>query len=116
MKSGSAGATSKVLVRKPYTKPTLVRGPTLTEVTAVPAGISGTSTMTGCWVARAAFGERDIRWMIFRAWLFEDAPVWFRELYLRHGARVGGWLESRDGARRLVRIAMMPAVRRKLMG
>ena len=54
--------------------------------------------------------------MIFRAWLFEDAPLWFRQLYRRYGAAVGGWLESRNGARRLVRAAMMPAIKRKLHG
>jgi len=30
-----------------------------------------------CGIARAAFGEADIRWMIFRAWLVDDAPAWF---------------------------------------
>lgn len=66
-----------------------------------------------CWVARAAFGEADIRWMIFRAWLLEDAPAWFRATYMRHGPAVGGWLVNHPHIRALVRAAMMPAVRRK---
>jgi hypothetical protein len=72
------------------------------------------SGVARCWVARAAFGETDIRWMIFRAWLLEDAPVWFRRLYIRYGETVGAWLAGRAGARSAVRALMMPAITRKL--
>ena len=98
---------------KPYVKPTLVKGPVLSSVTAAAKTSLGPPT---CWVARAAFGVADIRWMIFRAWLLEDAPAWFRALYLRHGEMVGAWLASRTGPRRVVRVLMMPAVQRKARG
>ena len=97
---------------KPYVRPTLVKGPILTGITA----IGKVSNVAPCWVARAAFGAADIRWMIFRTWLMDDAPAWFRQLYLRYGAVVGAWLIDRPRARGLVRTAMMPAVRRKLLG
>jgi hypothetical protein len=54
--------------------------------------------------------------MIFRAWLLEDAPAWFRRLYIRYGETVGTWLAGRDGARRVVRKLMTPAINRKLRG
>jgi hypothetical protein len=96
--------------RKPYQKPTLVKGPLLTKITAVvPVAVSNP-----CWIARAAFGEKDFRWMIFRAWLMENAPVWVRWLYLRHGASLGAWLAGKHRSRAAVRRMMMPAVRRKL--
>jgi hypothetical protein len=95
---------------KPYQKPTLAKGPLLATVTAEPP-VSATKTI--CWVARAAFGATDIRWMIFRAWLIEDAPAWFRRLYIRHGEAFGGWLGARPRARGAVRRLMMPAIRRK---
>jgi hypothetical protein len=41
MTPASAGATSKIAIRKPYAKPTLVRGPLINEVTAVTGTISG---------------------------------------------------------------------------
>jgi hypothetical protein len=63
---------------------------------------------------RAAFGEADIRWMNFRAWLPDDAPAWFRWLYIRHGEAVGTWLAPSEGARGIVRAMMMPAIKRKL--
>jgi hypothetical protein len=98
---------------KPYEKPILVKGPLLTKVAAV-VPVSGQPAP--CWVARAAFGESDIRWMIFRAWLFEDAPVWFRRLYLGHGEAFGAWLTGRQRVRGIVRVLMTPAIRRKLRG
>jgi len=104
----SDSAKSLVAAPKPYLKPTLVKGPVLTNVTA--GKVSGAP----CWVARAAFGESDIRWQIFRAWLLDDAPSWFRRFYIRHGEMVGAWLTGREGARRIVRSLMMPAVNRKL--
>jgi hypothetical protein len=109
----TSASISKMVVRKPYRKPTLVRGPVLTDITALKGPVVSGVVPT-CWVARAAFGESDIRWLIFRAWLLEDAPVWFRQLYIRYGEKAGNWLEGRDGARRLVRAMMMPAVSGKL--
>jgi len=67
-----------------------------------------------CWVARAAFGETDIRWMIFREWLCADAPAWFRKLYLRHGEAVGAWLQDHPQMKGAVRLMMMPAINRTL--
>jgi hypothetical protein len=99
---------------KLYQPPTLVKAGALSAVTAqspVSGRISGDNE---CWVARAAFGETDIRWMIFRAWLIDDAPAWFRRLYIRHGELVGAWLSHRERARRVVRTAMMLAINRKV--
>ena len=114
MTSESIATPSKMIVRKPYRKPTLARGPVLTDITAVKGPVVSGVIVPTCWVARAAFGESDIRWLIFRAWLLEDAPVWFRQLYIQYGETVGNWLEGRDVARRLVRAMMMPAVAGKL--
>ncbi len=98
--------------RKPYQKPVMTKGPLLNNITAIPAG----SAPPVCWVARAAFGRDDIRWMVFREWLLDDSPRWFHDLYIRFGERVGTWLETRDTARAVVRYLMMPAVRRKIRG
>jgi hypothetical protein len=105
-------AKLKAIESKPYVKPTLVRGPVLASVTAVAKNISGVQPV--CWVARAAFGETDIRWMIFREWLAHDAPAWFRKLYIRHGEAVGTWLVQKHAVRSIVRALMMPAIRRKI--
>jgi hypothetical protein len=95
-------------VRQTYRKPALRKGPVLASVTA--QSVSGIADK--CWVARAAFGETDLRWMLFREWLDVDAPAWFHSLYLRHGAAIGVWLQNRPLARSAVRGLMMPAIRR----
>jgi hypothetical protein len=108
---------TKTTTAKTYEKPILVKGPVLTEIAATVKNVTLFRPAEAvCWVARAAFGESDIRWMIFRGWLLDDAPAWFRALYLRHGETVGAWLTGRDGAREVVRRMMAPAIRRKLRG
>ena len=104
-------ATKEQTKPKIYVKPVLRKGPTLSNVSAEQVSGGG----KGCWIARAAFGEDDFRWMIFRAWLLEDAPDWFRGLYFRFGEGLGAWIKGREAARRLVRGAMLPAIRRKLV-
>lgn len=101
-----------VKLRRTYEAPVLKKGPKLSEIAAGAAKSPGGGTV--CWVARAAFGPDDIRWRIFRQWLIDDAPGWFRSAYIRFGPTVGAWLEGRERTRSLVRRAMMVAVRRKL--
>jgi len=115
MVAKSKNSAARAEPRKAYQKPILVKAAVLSAVTAQ-APTSGSSDSSDCWVARAAFGRTDIRWMIFRAWLLDDAPAWFRRLYLRHGESVGNWLAGRDSARVVVRALMLPAVNRKLRG
>ena len=95
---------------KTYVKPVLKKGPTLAHA----ADQIPVSQQDPCWIARAAFGADDFRWMIFRAWLLDDAPAWFRGLYIRFGERLGALIEHRAAARGLVRNAMMPVIRRKI--
>jgi hypothetical protein len=102
----STTGTSEVRI---YRKPSLAKGPLLTGVTALPT-VSGANDF--CWVARAAFGENDLRWMIFREWLLVGAPAWFRNLYIRHGEAIGAWLQDRPLPRAAVRGLMTPAIRR----
>ena len=50
---------------KIYVKPVVRKGPVLSNVST--KSISGEDQ--DCWIARAAFGVDDFRWMIFRSWL-----------------------------------------------
>jgi|GEM_PF-3693642 hypothetical protein len=42
-------------------------------------------TSLTCWVAREIYGAENPRWLKFREWLLNHAPVSFREDYLRNG-------------------------------
>jgi hypothetical protein len=116
MAAESDNSGPQTAARKTYRKPTLARVAVLSAVTAKPSTSSSSDSTNLCWVARAAFGEADIRWMIFRAWLVDDAPAWFRRLYIRHGEAIGNWLAGRQSARLVVRALMVPAVNGKLRG
>jgi hypothetical protein len=59
-----------------------------------------------CWVAREVYGVQDVRWLIFRQWLLGKAPVWLRNLYLRHGEAFAAWISTRPRAKRVVRWLM----------
>jgi hypothetical protein len=41
-----------------------------------------------CWVARAAWGAENPRWLEFRASMFAHAPEWFVEFYLANGEKI----------------------------
>ena len=48
--------------------------------------LSGTNFMKNlCWVAASFWGWNDARTHTVRAWMLNDAPDWFRRLYITHG-------------------------------
>ena len=56
-----------------------------------------------CWVARAVYGARNPRWLVFRFWLLRRAPAWFRALYLRHGESFAAWVADKPRLRAVIR-------------
>lgn len=56
-------------------------GDTLGVVGKIAGGVMGGM----CWVARAAFGEDDPRWLQFREWLYHNAPLWLFKWYANNG-------------------------------
>ena len=50
------------------------------------AGGGGAGYM--CWIARAAWGEDNPRWIEFRDSMLAYAPDWFLEFYLKHGQSI----------------------------
>jgi len=67
------------------------------------SGLSRDDTPTSCWVAREVYGAENPRWLEFRAWMLTRAPVWFRELYIRHGARIAAWISNKPLLKRAIR-------------
>jgi hypothetical protein len=59
-----------------------------------------------CWVARAVYGESNPDWMVFRDWLMNEAPAWFRSLYIRHGERVARGIQPHRRIKAVLRAAM----------
>lgn len=75
--------------------------------------VVGMAAGAGCWVAREVYGENNPMWLLFRAWLFEDAPKWFLKLYLRFGRQFAGWLKTRPTLKHLIRAWMTSRVTSK---
>ena len=73
----------------------------------------GTSLVIKCWVARAVYGEDNPRWRLFRDWLLADAPVWFRDLYARHGERFARWIAPHPTVKSVIRRWMDARIERK---
>lgn len=69
-----------------------------------------------CWVARAVYGVENPRWLMFRAWLLEDAPKWLVRLYIRHGAAFAEWLEGKDRIKGMIRRFMDGRISKKFGG
>lgn len=70
--------------------------------------LGGGMSMLGgmCWVAREAFGVDDPRWLQFRAWMYQDSPQWFFDLYKRHGEAFARWMHDKPLVKRIVRRLM----------
>jgi len=68
------------------------------------AGIKAAGSILGgfasrspsCWVAREVYGISNPMWVLFREWLLNDSPGWFRNLYIKHGQRFAGWLSKNE--------------------
>ena len=62
-----------------------------------------------CWVAREVYGAENPKWLLFRAWLLTEAPVWLRDAYGTHGEDFAAWIHDKPVMKAIVR-TMMDAV------
>ena len=75
--------------------------------------VKGIAGMMGCWVAREVFGNDNPMWLLFRAWLTEDAPIWLLRGYLKYGQRVAKWLHNHPMLKSIVRKWMTSRIEAK---
>ncbi|MDC0305253.1 hypothetical protein OAL57_02225 [bacterium] len=69
------------------------------DVVAGGAGGRGSS----CWVAREVYGETSPQWLLFRSWLLDDSPSWFRNLYISKGESFADWLSKNTWLKPIIR-------------
>jgi len=79
-------------------------------------GATAFSLLGGCWVARAVYGVENPRWLMFRQWLFDDAPQWFRNAYLRHGEKFAAWISDKPILKNAIRAFMDWKIKKKFGG
>ena len=66
-------------------------------------GLLGNPKIFGCWVAREVYGETNPSWMLFREWLIDDSPSWFRNLYIKYGERFAQWISDKPRIKSIIR-------------
>jgi hypothetical protein len=68
---------------------------------AIKAGV-----LFGCWVAREVYGDNTAEFLLFRAWLHEEAPKWLRDLYMEEGERFAKFISDKPMLKFIVKKAM----------
>jgi len=75
--------------------------------------VGGTAGIAGvCWVARAVYGESDVRWLLFRNWLANRAPKWFVSLYTIYGERFAEYVKRYPLLKTVVKYFMDGVIKR----
>ena len=66
----------------------------------------------GCWVAREVYGVGNYDWVIFRDWLFNDAPKWLRSLYLKYGEKFAKFISDKPKTKSAIKTLMDKVVKK----
>ena len=61
------------------------------------------AAVTACWVAREVYGESNPKWLYFREWLFNKAPVWFKNLYIKYGERFAKFISNKPMLKSIIK-------------
>jgi hypothetical protein len=56
-----------------------------------------------CWVAREVYGIKNPKWLEFRGWMLNDAPSWFRNLYVKYGERIAKFISNKPRIKSIIR-------------
>ena len=56
-----------------------------------------------CWVAREVYGIENPKWLEFRYWMLNDAPSWFRNLYVKYGERIAKFISNKPLVKSIIR-------------
>ena len=65
-----------------------------------------------CWVAREVYGDENVRWVLFRDWMLNNSPRWFRKLYMEYGPAFAKWLRNKPRVKNAIRKMMDAAIQR----
>jgi len=65
----------------------------------------------GCWVAREVYGQEDYTWLLFRNWLFNKAPKWFRKLYISKGESFAKYISNKPLLKKAIKFAMNSVIK-----
>ena len=84
----------------------LLGSSTVQQINRFPFGFNPNFGGGFCWVAREVYGPANPQWLLFRAWLLTEAPVWLRETYIAHGEDFAAWISDKPIVKAIVKAAM----------
>ena len=67
------------------------------------AGALGGGMIASCWVAREVYGINNPRWVMFRQWMLNISPFWFRAIYLNFGERFAKFIKNKPRLKARIR-------------
>ena len=75
-------------------------------------GQLGAAAIQFCWVAREVYGQNNPMWLLFRGWLLDKAPSWFRKIYIKHGERFAEFISNKPFVKSFIRKWMTSIVKK----
>tara|TARA_R100000315_G_C5231804_1_gene142838 strand:+ start:862 stop:2211 length:1350 start_codon:yes stop_codon:yes gene_type:complete len=75
----------------------------LGAVGSIGAAAAMPTPVTLCWVAREVYGIENPKWLQFRYWMLNDAPSWFRSLYIKYGERIAKFISNKPRIKSIIR-------------
>ena len=84
----------------------LLGSSTVQQINRFPFGFNPNFGGGICWVAREVYGPANPQWLLFRAWLLTEAPVWLRETYIAHGEDFAAWISDKPIVKAIVKAAI----------
>ena len=75
------------------------------EAAVIGGALSGLGSAAGskCWVAREVYGIENPRWIMFREWMLNESPSWFRNTYIKYGERFAKFISNKPFVKKLIR-------------
>lgn len=67
------------------------------------AAYGGFLSRPACWVAREVYGINNPRWIMFRQWMLNISPFWFRAIYLNFGERFAKFIKNKPRLKARIR-------------
>ena len=60
----------------------------------------------GCWVAREVYGINNYKWLLFRNYLFNESPIWFKNIYIKHGEKFAKFISNKPLLKSIIKLWM----------